>query len=69
MYDIRCSNTLVDGLLTYGKGNDVFDVRKTVKYTKLIPAQNTRDDAGREHVRAALVASTSDEVYSWLLSL
>jgi hypothetical protein len=69
VYDIRCSNTLVDGLLTYGRGNDVFDVRKTVKYTKIIPAQNTRDDVGREHVRAALVASTSDEVYSWLLSL
>ena len=69
VYDIRCSNRLVDGLLTYGRGNDVFDVRKTVKYTKLIPAQNTRDDAGSEHVRAALVASTSDEVYAWLLSL
>ena len=69
VYDIRCSNRLVDGLLTYGRGNDVFDVRNTVKYTKLIPAQNTRDDVGREHVRAALAASTSDEVYAWLLSL
>jgi predicted esterase len=69
VYDIRCSNQLVNGLLTYGRGHDVFDVRNTVKYTKLIPAQNTRDDLGREHVRAALVASDSDEIYAWLLSL
>ena len=68
VYDIRCSNQLVDGLLTNGRGNDVFDFRNTVKYTKLIPAKNTRDDVAREHVRAALVASTSDEVFAWLLS-
>lgn len=69
VYDIRCSNQLVDGLLTHS-GNDIFETRDTIKYTKLIPAQNTRDyDVDREHIRAALVASTSEEVYAWLLSL
>jgi predicted peptidase len=69
VYDIRFSNQLIDGLLAYGRGNDVFDARNTVKYTKLIPAQNTRDDGGKEHIRTALVASASNEVYAWLLSL
>jgi predicted esterase len=69
VYDIRFSNQLVNGLLAYGRGNDVFDARNTVKYTKLIPAQNTRYDAGKEHIRTALVASTSNEVYAWLLLL
>ncbi|KAL3808083.1 hypothetical protein ACHAXA_006845 [Cyclostephanos tholiformis] len=69
VYDICFSNQLVDGLLTNGRGNDVFDVRSTVKFTKLIPAQNTRNDRGKEHIQTALVASASSEVYAWLLSL
>ena len=60
-----------------GSSNDIFDVRKCIKYTKLIPLAPTKtmreDDvsivSGREHVRAALVASSSEDVYSWLLSL
>ncbi|KAL7535504.1 hypothetical protein ACHAXR_006528 [Thalassiosira sp. AJA248-18] len=76
IYDIRCSNQLVDSLLTYEGGLDVFDVGNIIKYTKLIPQQSNNSNsgdgkgvAGREHVRAALAASKSDEVYSWLLSL
>mmetsp|Transcript_30891 Transcript_30891/g.55975 ORF Transcript_30891/g.55975 Transcript_30891/m.55975 type:complete len:411 (-) Transcript_30891:615-1847(-) len=75
IYDIQCSNALVDSLIasSEGGGPDVFSVGDTiVKYTKLIPQQNgdsSGDGKGREHVRAALVASKDGEVYSWLLSL
>ena len=71
IYDIKCSNQLVDSLIAYEGGLDVFGVGNIIKYTKLIPASNAADmgGKGREHVRAALVASRSDEVFSWLMSL
>lgn len=59
IYDIQCSNQLVESLLAY----------ENVKYTKLIGGDAGAGIKGREHVRATLVASKSDEVYSWLLSL
>ncbi|KAL9185147.1 hypothetical protein ACHAXT_002924 [Thalassiosira profunda] len=69
VYPIDCSNRLVDSLITYEGGLDVFGVGDIVKYTKLTPPQDgTGSDKGREHVRAALVASKSGEVFSWLLS-
>ena len=58
-------------MIAYEGGLDVFGVGNIIKYTKLTPASNAADGGGngREHVRAALVASRSDEVYSWLSSL
>ncbi len=50
-------------------GDDVFDMRSTVKYTKLIPEKNSMAEIGLEHVRTALVVSKNDEVYDWLMSL
>lgn len=70
IYDIQCSKRLVESLITYQGGTDIFDVGDVVKFTKLKPMEKTVDgntDRGREHVRSALVASRSDEVYSWLL--
>ena len=72
IYDIKCSNQLVERLIAYEGGLDVFAVGDIVKYTKLIPPtqpNSAGDGKGREHVRAALVASKSSDVYSWLLSL
>ena len=69
VYDIQCSKRLVESLITYQGGTDVFDVGDVVKFTKLKPVEKKikGSSVGREHVRAALVASRSDEVYSWLL--
>lgn len=69
IYDIQCSDRLVSSLLSYDGGLDVFAVGDIVKYTKLLPSANDKIESGREHVRAASVASRSAEVYSWLLSL
>jgi predicted esterase len=69
VYDIRYSNQLVDSLVSYHGGNDIFDMRSTVKYTKLIPEKNGVGETGLEHARSAVVASKSSEVYDWLLSL
>ncbi|KAL7524659.1 hypothetical protein ACHAWF_001040 [Thalassiosira exigua] len=69
IYDVQCSERLVERLME--GGTDAFDAGSAVRFTKIAPR---RDDAGegeasgREHVRAALVASASGEVYSWLLS-
>lgn len=67
VYDIQCSQRLVESLIMYQGGTDVFDVGDVVKFTKLKPMESKNDDVGREHVRAALVASRSDKVYKWLL--
>lgn len=67
IYDIQCSDRLIDSLLEYESGLDVFSVGDIVKYTKLVPLPT--NEKGREHVRASLVASKDAEVYSWLLSL
>ena len=70
VYDIECSKRLVDSLITYQGGTDVFDVGDAVKFTKLKPMEKIEGDAsnkGREHVRSALIASRSDEVFAWLL--
>jgi predicted peptidase len=83
VYNISCSDRLVNSLLAAGgdegSGTDIFDVRERIKYTRLIPSAPTKtrsreDDTiliadGREHVRTALVASASEDVYAWLLSL
>lgn len=70
IYDVQCSDRLVSSLLTYEGGLDVFAVDDIIKYTKLVPPTNDKiEPPGREHVRAALVASRSAEVFSWLLSL
>ncbi len=69
VYDIRYSNQFVDSLVSYHGGNDIFDMRNTVKYTKLIPEKNGVGETGLEHARSAVVASKSSEVYDWLLSL
>jgi len=74
IYDIQCSNQLIESLIPYQGGLDVFDVGNIVKYTQLIPPQSnggddTKPDSGREHVRAALVASKSGDVFTWLQSL
>ena len=64
VYDIKCSNQLVESLLAY-EGN-------TLKFTKLLPQQSKNGGGngdGYEHVRSALVASQNNEVYTWLLSL
>jgi predicted esterase len=71
VYDIQCSKRLVESLVTYQGATDVFDVGDTVKFTKLKPVEgndyNGGVDRGREHVRSALIASRSEEVYSWVL--
>ena len=76
VYDIKCSNQLVESLLTFeGQGAlDAFSAGDSIKFTKLLP--NDKNDSmnnakweGYEHVRSALIASKSSEVYSWLLSL
>jgi len=69
IYDVQCSDRLVSSLLTYEGGLDVFAVGDIIKYTKLVPPTNDKIEPGREHVRTALVASRSAEVFSWLLSL
>jgi predicted esterase len=83
VYNISCSDRLVNSLLAggvgEGSGTDIFDVRERIKYTRLIPPTPakimSREDenisivSGREHVRTALVASASEDVYAWLLSL
>lgn len=69
IYDVQCSDRLVRTLLTYEGGLDVFAVGDIIKYTKLVPPTNDKIEPGREHVRSALVASRSAEVFSWLLSL
>lgn len=68
IYDVKCSDRLVESLLSYEGGLDVFAV-DNIKYTKLIPSKTEKIEPGKEHVRAALVASRSSEVFSWLLSL
>ena len=68
MFDIRYSNKFVESLVSYHGRNDIFDMRNTVKYTKIIPEKRVLHEKGSEHVRTALIAST-DEVYQWLLSL
>ena len=70
VYDIQCSKRLVDSLITYQGGTDVFDVGDKIKFTKLKPLEKVAGDTsnkGREHVRSALIASRSDEVFEWLL--
>jgi len=76
VYDIKCSNQLVESLLTFeGQGAlDAFSAGDSIKFTKLLPndkneSMNNDKGEGYEHVRSALVASKSSEVYSWLLSL
>ena len=69
IYDIRYSNQFVDSLVSNHGGDDVFDMRSKVKYTKLIPEKNSMAEIGLEHVRTALVVSKNDEVYDWLMSL
>ena len=73
VYDIQCSNQLVESLLTYEGAVDVFGTGDIIKYTKLLPQQQNNNSGkgnnGYEHVRAALVASKNKEVYEWLLSL
>jgi len=94
VYDVRCSEELVESLLLEngggGGGNDLFwmeggdrggmdafGMNDIVKLTKLVPLEKekrknnagTVEMKGREHIRAAIVASQSEEVYSWLLSL
>jgi predicted esterase len=83
VYNISCSDRLVNSLLAAGgdegSGTDIFNVRERIKYTRLIPPTPTKtmsreDDtisfvSGREHVRTVLVASASEDVYAWLLSL
>ena len=77
VYDIKCSNQLVENLLTFeGQGAlDAFSAGDIIKFTKLLPNDkndnsiNNAKGEGYEHVRSALVASKSSEVYSWLLSL
>lgn len=69
IYDVQCSDRLVESLLSYEGGLDVFAVGDIIKYTKLISPTKDKMEPGREHVRAALVASRSAEVFSWLLSL
>ena len=68
IYDVQCSNRLVESLLSYDGGLDVFAV-DDIKYTKLVPPTTEKIEPGKEHVRASLVASRSAEVFSWLLSL
>lgn len=68
IYDVKCSDRLVESLLSYEGGLDVFAV-DIIKYTKLVPPTKEKIEPGKEHVRAALVASRSAEVFSWLLSL
>lgn len=68
VFDCQYSNQFVDSLIKFNGGSDVFNMRNTVKYTKLIPEKNSIDTAGLEHVRTAVVASNNEEVYSWLLS-
>jgi predicted esterase len=71
VYDIQCSKRLVESLMIFQGGTDVFDVGDLIKFTKLRPMGGNADDGGvdrgREHVRSALVASRSEEVYLWLL--
>ena len=68
VYPIQCSTNLVNSLLGYEGATDIFDIGRTLKLTKLVP-DKAKSEPGFEHVRAALVASASNEVYSWLLSL
>ena len=71
VYSIECSKRLIENLITNYQGDtDVFDVREIVKFTKLKPLERTNDgssDLGREHIRSALIASRSSEVFEWLL--
>ena len=69
VYPIRYSTNLVNSLLEYEGATDVFDISKTLKLTKLVPDKAAKSEPGFEHVRAALVASASNDVYSWLLAL
>ena len=68
IYDVQCSSRLVESLLSYDGSLDVFAV-DNIKYTKIVPSTAEKIEPGKEHVRAALVASRSAEVFSWLLSL
>ena len=43
IYDIKCSDRLVESLVSSQGGTDVFGARDIVKYTKLIPQKNTGD--------------------------
>eukprot|EP00984_Skeletonema_dohrnii_P021235 scaffold10548_cov110-Skeletonema_dohrnii-CCMP3373.AAC.4 len=61
IYDVQCSDRLVESLLSYEGGLDVFAVGDIIKYTKLIPPTKDKMEPGREHVRAALVASRNAE--------
>ena len=73
VYNIECSNRLVESLLSYQSGADIFSVGDRIKFTKLKPVERptaaTRisDSGSIEHVRSALRASSSEDVYSWLL--
>ena len=72
VYDIKCSNQLVESLLAYEGALDVFGTGDTLKLTKLLPQQSKNGGGngdGYEHVRSALVASKNKEVFTWLLSL
>jgi predicted peptidase len=65
IYNIECSKRLVESVMSYQSGLDVFGVGGTIKFTKLKP--NESAGKGREHVRSALIASRSEEIYTWLL--
>ena len=68
VYSIECSKRLIENLVTNYQGEtDVFDVRDIVKFTKLKPPIEGSSDLGREHIRSALIASQSSEVFIWLL--
>ncbi|KAL7515864.1 hypothetical protein ACHAWX_000939 [Stephanocyclus meneghinianus] len=73
VYNIECSNRLAESLLSYQSGTDIFSVGDRIKFTKLKPVERptaaTRisDSGSIEHVRSALRASSSEDVYSWLL--
>ncbi len=69
VFDIRYSNMFVESLLSYHGGKDLFDAQNAVKYTKMIPEKSVAKEKGLEHVRAAAVASKSEEIFAWLLSL
>ena len=71
VYDIKCSNQLVESLLAYDGALDVFGT-DTIKFTRLLPQQSKNEGGngeGFEHVRSALVASKNNELFTWLLSL
>ncbi|KAL3776280.1 hypothetical protein HJC23_003150 [Cyclotella cryptica] len=68
VYNVECSNRLVESLLSYQSGMDVFSVGDRVKFTQLKPVDRAivGNTGVSEHVRSVFRASTSEEVFSWL---